>query len=591
MLNALKDVPRFMFFTGKGGVGKTSLACASAVALADAGRRVLLTSTDPASNIGQVFGQRVGTTVTPVEAVPRLSAVEIDPMQAAQTYRDRVLGPVRGLLPQDVIDGIEEQLSGGCTTEIAAFNEFTSLLTDETLLTEFDHVIFDTAPTGHTIRMLQLPAAWTGFIDATDGAVSSVGPLAGLEKNRDKYAAAVAALADPARTRLVLVSRPQPSALTEAARTSVELKALGVGEQHLIVNGVLPTQEAGRDPFAQAIVEREQAALVGGPDALRALVHDQVELRATNVMGVDALRDLLAPDAGSDAVAQVVDADRVEMGELADLVDELAPAGHGLIMTMGKGGVGKTTIASAIAVALAQRGLPVHLTTSDPAAHLADTIGDVGDLLQVSRIDPVAEREKYKAHVMATRGAGMDPEGLAVLAEDLESPCTEEIAVLHAFASIIAEADDRFVVMDTAPTGHTLLLLDAAGAYHREAVRQLGTDEQTLSSTLTRLQDSGATKIIIVTLPEITPVLEATALQDELRRAGIEPWAWIVNQSLNGLDLDSGLLRTRASSEVEHLRHVRHDLATRTALVPMQLVEPRGMHGLAPLCEHHLTRA
>ena len=590
MLKALEDVPRFMFFTGKGGVGKTSLACASAVALADAGRRVLLTSTDPASNVGQVLGQSVGTVVTAIEAVPGLSAVEIDPVQAAQTYRDRVLGPVRGLLPQEVIDGIEEQLSGGCTTEIAAFDEFTSLLTDEALLAEFDHVIFDTAPTGHTIRMLQLPAAWTGFIDSTDGAVSSVGPLAGLAQNRDKYAGAVAALADPARTRLVLVSRPQPAALSEAARTSGELKALGVSEQHLIINGVLPAQEAGRDPLTRVIVERERAAMAGEPESLRALVHDQVELRATNVMGVGALRDLLAPEAQADASARIVDADRVEMVDLVDLVDELAPAGHGLIMTMGKGGVGKTTMASAIAVALAKRGLPVHLTTSDPAAHLVDTIGEVGDLLRLSRIDPVAERERYKAHVMATRGAGMDAEGLAVLAEDLESPCTEEIAVLHAFATIIEESEERFVVMDTAPTGHTLLLLDAAGAYHREAVRQLGTDEKTLSSTLSRLQDPDTTKIIIMTLPEITPVLEATALQDELRRAGIEPWAWIVNQSLNGLDLGSGLLRMRASGEVEHLRHVRDDLASRTALVPLQRIEPRGVDGLALLCEPHLIR-
>ena len=589
MLKALEDVPRLMFFTGKGGVGKTSLACASAVALADAGRRVLLTSTDPASNVGQVFGQSVGTVVTAIEAVPGLSAVEIDPVQAAQTYRDRVLGPVRGLLPQEVIDGIEEQLSGGCTTEIAAFDEFTSLLTDEALLAEFDHVIFDTAPTGHTIRMLQLPAAWTGFIDSTDGAVSSVGPLAGLAQNRDKYAGAVAALADPARTRLVLVSRPQPAALSEAARTSGELKALGVSEQHLIINGVLPAQEAGRDPLTRVIVERERAAMAGEPESLRALVHDQVELRATNVMGVGALRDLLAPEAQADASARIVDADRVEMGELVDLVDELAPAGHGLIMTMGKGGVGKTTMASAIAVALAKRGLPVHLTTSDPAAHLVDTIGEVGDLLRLSRIDPVAERERYKAHVMATRGAGMDAEGLAVLAEDLESPCTEEIAVLHAFATIIEESEERFVVMDTAPTGHTLLLLDAAGAYHREAVRQLGTDEQTLSSTLSRLQNGDITKIIIVTLPETTPVLEATELCDELHRAGITPWAWVVNQSLNGLPLTSPLLRTRAAGEVEHLQHVRDDLAARTALVPLLSVEPRGVPGLAALSEPDLV--
>lgn len=591
MLKALEDAPQFMFFTGKGGVGKTSLACATAVALADAGRRVLLTSTDPASNVGQVFGQRVGTSVTPIEEVPGLSAVEIDPTQAAQTYRDRVLGPVRGLLPQTVIDGIEEQLSGGCTTEIAAFDEFTSLLTDQTILAEFDHVIFDTAPTGHTIRMLQLPAAWTGFIDSTDGAVSSVGPLAGLAKNRDRYAGAMAALADPVRTRLVLVSRPQPPALGEAARTSGELKALGVGEQYLIVNGILPAQEGQRDPLAQAVVEREQAALANEPEPLRTLVHDQVELRATNVMGVAALRELISPNASAEASALVLDADdAVEMGELADLVDELAPAGHGLVMTMGKGGVGKTTMATAIAIALAQRGLPVHLTTSDPAAHLADTIGEVGDLLTLSRIDPVVEREKYRAHVMATRGAGMGAEDLAVLAEDLESPCTEEIAVLHAFAAVIAESDDRFVVMDTAPTGHTLLLLDAAGAYHREAVRQLGTDEQTLSSTLTRLQDQDTTKIIITTLPEITPVLEATALQDELHRAGITPWAWIINQSLNGLDLASGLLRMRAGGEVEHLHHVRDDLAARSALVPLQRIEPRGVSGLARLSEREFTR-
>src|SRR5450830_823511 len=589
MLNALKDVPRFMFFTGKGGVGKTSLACASAVALSDAGRRVLLTSTDPASNIGQVFGQSVGTLVTPIEEVPGLSAVEIDPMQAAQTYRDRVLGPVRGLLPQAVIDGIEEQLSGGCTTEIAAFDEFTSLLTDQTILAEFDHVIFDTAPTGHTIRMLQLPAAWTGFIDSTDGAVSSVGPLAGLAKNRDKYAGAMAALADPARTRLVLVSRPQEPALREAARTSGELKALGVDEQHLIVNGILPAHEGQRDPLAQAVVEREQAALANEPEPLRTLVHDRVELRATNVMGVAALRDLISAGASADASARILDAVPVEMGELADLVDELAPAGHGLVMTMGKGGVGKTTMATAIAIALAQRGLPVHLTTSDPAAYLADTIGEVGDLLTLSRIDPVVEREKYKAHVMATRGAGMGAEDLAVLAEDLESPCTEEIAVLHAFASVIAESDDRFVVMDTAPTGHTLLLLDAAGAYHREAVRQLGTDERTLSTTLSRIQDSETTKIIIVTLPETTPILEATGLRDELHRAGITPWAWVVNQSLNGLPLTSPLLRTRAAGEVEHLQHVRDDLAARTALVPLLSVEPRGVPGLAALSEPDLV--
>lgn len=591
MLHAIQNAPRFLFFTGKGGVGKTSLACATAVALADAGKRVLLTSTDPASNVGQVFGQSVGTTITPVMSVEGLSAIEVDPNQAAADYRDRILGPVRGVLPQEVLDGIEEQLSGGCTTEIAAFDEFTSLLTDEQVLAEFDHVVFDTAPTGHTIRMLQLPAAWTGFIESADGAVSSVGPLAGLAKNKEKYARAVEALADPAATRLVLVSRAQDAALGEAARTAGELAALGISEQYLVVNGILPATAALGDPIATAVHEREAAAMAGEPEALRGLVHDHVALRPANVMGVDALRALLSAAPASEDKGTVVDgAEQVEMDNLADLVEQIAADGHGLIMTMGKGGVGKTTMAAAIAVTLARRGLPVHLTTSDPAAHLQDAVGEVGDLLKISRIDPDLERERYKAHVMATRGAGLDEAGLAVLAEDLESPCTEEIAVLHAFSAIVAEAKNSFVVMDTAPTGHTLLLLDAAGAYHREAVRQLGTDEATLNSTLTTLQDPATTRMIITTLPEATPVMEASALQDDLRRAGIEPWAWVVNQSLNGLDLTSPLLRTRAAAEVPLLHQVRDELATRSALVPLQGTEPRGVCALAALSEHQPAR-
>lgn len=599
-LGALDAAPRFLFFTGKGGVGKTSLACASAVALADSGKRVLLTSTDPASNIGQVFGQVIGSTITDVAVVPGLAAVEIDPNTSAEAYRDRILGPVRGVLPDVVLAGIEEQLSGGCTTEIAAFDEFTSLLTDDAVLGEFDHVVFDTAPTGHTIRMLQLPAAWTGFIESSEGTVSAVGPLAGLAKNKQKYAAAVDGLADPAQTRLVLVARAQQTALAEAARTSLELSELGIGAQRLVVNGVLPVAEGEHDLLARAVVARERAALAAQPEVLRALDHDVVELRAGSIMGVDALRALLGPaptsptepsgagaGAGADAVAGATGLSG--LADLASLVDELATAGHGLVMTMGKGGVGKTTVAASVAVALARRGLPVHLTTSDPAAHLEATVGEVGSLLRVSRIDPAVELEAYKAHVMATRGAGLDDAGRAVLAEDLESPCTEEIAVLAAFAGLLAEADDHYVVMDTAPTGHTLLLLDAAGAYHREAVRQLGTDDATLSATLDRLQDPERTKILVVTLPEPTPVLEAAALQDELRRAQIEPWAWVVNQSLVGQSLASPLLRARAAAETVHLSRVRDELAVRSALVPLLATEPRGVCGLEAVASSSLT--
>ncbi len=358
-MNFLEQPPRFLFFTGKGGVGKTSLASAAAIHLAESGKRVLLVSTDPASNVGQVFGLTIGHRITPLDAVPGLSALEIDPQAAAQAYRDRIVGPVRGVLPDAVVKGIEEQLSGGCTTEIAAFDEFTALLTDSELVTGYDHIVFDTAPTGHTIRLLQLPGAWSGFLDAGKGDVSCLESLAGLEKQRTQYKAAVDALADSSRTRLVLVARAQPATLREVARTHEELAAIGLKQPHLVINGIFPPGDAEADPLAIAIVRREQAALAGIPDTLRALPCDQVALKPFNLIGLDVLRCLLAAEPPlSTTIA--ADSWTLEVPGLDSLVDSIAADGHGLVMLMGKGGVGKTTLAAAIAVALAQRGLPVQ---------------------------------------------------------------------------------------------------------------------------------------------------------------------------------------------------------------------------------------
>ena len=278
----LHAAPRFLFFTGKGGVGKTSIACASALTLAASGKRVLLVSTDPASNVGQVFGIRIGNQITPVPAVPRLSALEIDPPGAAQAYRERIIGPARGVLADEVVRSMEEQLSGACTTEIAAFDEFTALLVDSELTRDYDHILFDTAPTGHTIRLLQLPGAWNDFLQAGQGDASCLGPLAGLDKQREQYAAAVAALADPQRTRLILVARAQAATLREVARTHEELAAIGLGQQHLVINGVLPVGEAADDPLAAAVQRREQAAIAAMPEALRDL---PCELMPSLVMG------------------------------------------------------------------------------------------------------------------------------------------------------------------------------------------------------------------------------------------------------------------------------------------------------------------
>lgn len=530
----LDHAPPFLFFTGKGGVGKTSLSCASAIRLARQGKKVLLVSTDPASNVGQVFSQTIGNTMTVIATVPGLSALEIDPQSAAQQYRERIVGPVRGQLPDSVVKSIEEQLSGACTTEIAAFDEFTALLTDTALIAAYDHIIFDTAPTGHT--------------------------------------------------RLILVSRAQKTTLDEVARTHQELAAIGLSRQYLVINGVLPEREALHDALAAAIYRHEQEALVAMPAVLQDLPIDYLPLKAANLVGVEALSSLFSD--GDEAVPLSVGmiGDSVDLPQLSGLVDEIAKTGHGLVMMMGKGGVGKTTLAAAVAVALAKRGVPVHLTTSDPAAHLTDTLSGSLDNLDVSRIDPQAEIARYRQHVLDTKGKDLDAQGRAMLEEDLRSPCTEEIAVFQAFSRIIREAGKKFIVMDTAPTGHTLLLLDATGAFHREATRHI---DPLLHHTtpMMRLQDPERTKVMIVTLAETTPVLEAAQLQDELRRAGIEPWAWLINNSLSATATSSPLLKQRASFELAQIEAVRNRYAKRVALVPMQTEEPVGIERLLNLVE------
>lgn len=584
----LVDHPtRLLFFTGKGGVGKTSLACATAVTLADRGRKVLLVSTDPASNLGQVFGISIGAQVpTPVEGVSGLDALNIDPEAAAQAYRDRVIGPMRGILPADTVKSMEEQLSGACTTEIAAFDEFTGLLTDGLATGRYDHVVFDTAPTGHTLRLLQLPTAWSNFLDSSRSGASCLGPLSGLDKQRQQYARAVAELANGAATTMVLVARPQRAALAEADRTSRELAAIGIANQRLVINGILPDSKTD-DPLAAALRGREAQALSGMPEALRALPQERVPLQPRNMVGVTALRALLAPAADTLPTPPAAELGSLPpLPPLATLIDPIEQDGHGLVMVLGKGGVGKTTVAAAIAVELAARGHDVHLTTTDPAAHLAMTLeaalpASLATRLVVDSIDPEAERDRYREHVLATQGAALDEHARALLEEDLRSPCTEEIAVFQALSRVMQEARRKFVVVDTAPTGHTLLLIDATGAYHRDVVRHLSPDVRVVTPMM-RLQDPAQTKMVIVTLPETTPVLEAEALQADLRRAGIEPWAWVVNSSLAAASPRDPLLVARAREELLHIERVVRGVP-RVAIIPWMAREPVGSDRLIEL--------
>lgn len=567
---------RILFFTGKGGVGKTSLACATAVALVDAGRRVLLVSTDPASNLDEVLGASLSSRPTAVPHVAGLFALNIDPDAAAREYRERVVGPFRTILPAPTVARMEEQLSGACTVEIAAFDQFTGLLADPTTTAGFDHVIFDTAPTGHTLRLLKLPAAWTGFIDTNTTGTSCLGPLAGLQGQLAMYRASLAALADAAVTTIVLVSRPEPSALGEAARTSGELAALGITHQRLIINGVFMARS--QDPVARALELRSRTAVAGLPPRLRSLPRTEVPLLARAPMGIEGVRGVFRPTPGTgDYLDAHAPSDAPLPGPVTALIDEIERDGHGVVLTMGKGGVGKTTTAAAIAVELAARGHDVVLSTTDPAAHVAEAVADgVAPRLRIQRIDPAAEIRKYTEEVLAAAAPTLDARGRDLLEEDLRSPCTEEIAVFRAFAQTVAEGADRFVVLDTAPTGHTLLLLDAAEAYHRDVLRNQGAAPDAVRQLLPRLRDPRFTKVLLVTVPEATPVHEAADLQADLRRAGIEPFAWIVNQSFAGDEIRDPVLRQRGAREERYLREVREQLATRVAWVPWYPEPPVG---------------
>lgn len=557
------QLTKYSFFTGKGGVGKTSIACATAVGLADLGKKILLISTDPASNLQDVFGQELNGHGTDISEVPGLVVVNLDPEKAAAEYRESVISPYRGKLPESVIRNMEEQLSGSCTVEIAAFNEFSDFITDEAKQREYDHIIFDTAPTGHTLRMLQLPSAWSTFISESTHGASCLGQLSGLEERKGIYKQAVSTLSDEKVTSLVLVARPDLAPLKEAARSSHELNLLGIKNQILIINGVLQHSD-DNDNVTRLLSERQNSALYNIPEELKGYPMYSVPLRSYNLSNIENIRKMLS----SDNIIPEGDYKPLE-GEknLDDLVDDLFSSGKRVIFTMGKGGVGKTTIATNIALKLKERGAKVHLTTTDPANHLNYDLAIKAEI-DISKIDEAEVLEAYKNEVRAkARENKMTAEDMEYIEEDLRSPCTQEIAVFKAFADIVEKADTEIVVIDTAPTGHTLLLLDATQSYHKEVERTQGEITGAVANLLPRLRNPKETEVVIVTLPETTPVFEAERLQQDLHRAGIENKWWAINSCLSLVDTQNPFLKAKAQGELSWIDRVKELSNNNAALI------------------------
>ncbi len=551
----MTKLSKYIFFSGKGGVGKTTMAVTTAVYRAMRGEKTLIISTDPASNLGDIFEKRIGHAITPI--MLNLSAMDIDPDAATEEYREKVIGPMRGIMPDDIMKVLEEQFRSACTVEIAAFDRFTDFLVND----EFDLIVFDTAPTGHTIRLLELPVDWSKHIEesAKGSGQTCIGPVSSIQGAKEKYDRAIAAMRDTSRTEFNLVLKPEKTSLAETLRVHDEMSTLGIRNFFIIVNGIYPNDEIASSSYANlsAMQTRYLTAIE------KALPYPtiNVSLQSGEIKGMQAIKDF----AGIvfDGKNGVVDGrinESIRYDNFADgaALDDILQKKYDskMVIITGKGGVGKTVTACAVAASLAGDRRETLLVTTDPAAHIGyvldepvgDTIARTKSLPHLStvRIDQKTAVKKYKEKIIADAvRSGHSADMLIALKEELESPCTEEMAVFEEFSRLTENGDYDYIVFDTAPTGHTLRLLELPYDYARQVELMVKIKKETdftsdaknkLETLVKKLKDPDQCAFLLVIYPEYTPIQEAKRTMDDLTLAGIHVQGIIAN---NVLEIDN----------------------------------------------------
>ena len=603
---------RFIFFSGKGGVGKTSMACASAVRHADEGHKTLIVTTDPASNLADVFEQVIGHKITPIHGLSNLWAMEIDPDKATDEYKERALAPIRAVFPPQMVQVIEEQMSSPCTAEVAAFDRFTDFLDVPASpgVQAFDVVIFDTAPTGHTLRLLELPAAWVHTIEqsSTANGQTCIGPSAAIQTSKLKYERALSAMRDSTQTTFIFVLQPEATPIKETRRATGELAKLDIHTHQLIVNGILPPEEASNPFFAQRVAMQEHyldqiARELPLPARRMFLLDGEIKGIARLRQAAEVLLDgKPRPRTQTPARPQV----QVPIASpRSDVLTRVEPNGHRrVVFFAGKGGVGKTSASCVTAVWLARQGYETLLLTTDPAAHLGDVLGvPVGDEarpiagvpnLWAAKIDPKGAAEAYKARILDdARQRGRPPEAIKAMAEELDSPCTEEMAAFDKFIDFASQEQWDSIVIDTAPTGHTLRLLELPIDWSRQldvkifaSVDTAAADDvakKRFGQVIEMMRDPDRSTFAFVMYPESTPIVEAYRAVQELRTVGIEPGLAVANLVLPPEECTTPYTQARRAMQEKYLAEIAQRFAVPILHIPLLPYEVKGLDVLTKL--------